>query len=41
MPSRHLALGEWRGDLLVYAAAVAFVAVHGPITPAQWRLVRP
>ena len=33
----HAALGEWRGDLVVYAAAVAFIAVHGPLTGAQWR----
>lgn len=26
----HLSMGEWRGDLLVYAAGVAFVSVHGP-----------
>ena len=25
----HAAMGQWRGDLLVYIAAVAFVAVHG------------
>lgn len=25
----HITMGEWRGDLLVYAAGVAFVAVHG------------
>jgi len=26
----HASLGEWRGDLLVYAAGVALVAAHGP-----------
>lgn len=26
-----------RWDFLVYAAAVFFVAVHGPLTAAQWR----
>jgi hypothetical protein len=25
----HFTMGEWRGDLLVYAAGVAFVMVHG------------
>jgi hypothetical protein len=34
----HLMMGQWRGDLLVYAAGVAFVAVHGP---AYGRLPRP
>lgn len=28
---------QFRWDLLVYAAAVLFVAVHGPLTPEQWR----
>jgi hypothetical protein len=26
----HLMMGQWRGDLLVYAAGAAFVMVHGP-----------
>jgi len=26
----HLSLGEWRGDLLVYAAGVGLIAAHGP-----------
>jgi hypothetical protein len=26
----HLARGEFRGDLLVYAAGAAFVGLHGP-----------
>ncbi|HTY57203.1 MAG TPA: hypothetical protein VMF59_00235 [Bacteroidota bacterium] len=34
----HLAMGQWRGDLLVYASGVAFVAVHGP---AYGRVFRP
>jgi hypothetical protein len=25
----HAAMGQWRGDLLVYMAAVFFVAIHG------------
>jgi uncharacterized membrane protein YphA (DoxX/SURF4 family) len=33
----HALLGQWRGDLIVYGAAVLFVAIHGPLTPAQWR----
>jgi hypothetical protein len=33
----HLLLGEPRWDLLVYAAAVLFVAVHGALPKAQWR----
>jgi len=33
----HTAIGEFRGDLLLYAATVAFVGVHGPLTRAQWR----
>jgi hypothetical protein len=33
----HTALGQWRGDLLVYGAAVAFLAMHGPLTHSQWR----
>jgi len=34
-------LHEFRWDLLIYAAAVLFVAVHGPLTPEQWRRARP
>ena len=34
----HTALGEFRGDLVVYAAAVLFVAVHGPLTRPQWQV---
>ena len=42
----HLSVGEWRGDLLVYAAGVAFVSVHGPAygpvrTPVTGSLPRP
>jgi hypothetical protein len=33
----HTALGQWRGDLLVYGCVVAFVAVHGTLTRVQWR----
>jgi len=33
----HVALGQFRGDLLLYGVVVAFVLVHGPLTPAQWR----
>jgi hypothetical protein len=33
----HTALGEFRGDLLLYGAAVAFVAIHGTLTPDQFR----
>jgi hypothetical protein len=31
----HAAGGEFRGDLLLYAAVVSFVAVHGPV-PMAW-----
>ena len=31
----HAALGEFRGDLLLYAAVVSFVAIHGPV-PMAW-----
>ena len=34
----HLALGQFRGDLLLYAAVVTFTLVHGPLTPTQWRV---
>lgn len=33
----HATLGQFRGDLLLYEAAVAFVLVHGPLTSVQWR----
>lgn len=33
----HAVLGQFRGDLLVYAVVVWFVFVHGPLTAAQWR----
>ena len=33
----HLSLGQFRGDLLVYGAVVAFAAIHGSLTPMQWR----
>jgi hypothetical protein len=32
----HSVIGEFRGDLLVYAAAAAFVGIHGPLTRSQW-----
>ena len=31
----HAARGEFRGDLLLYAAVVSFVAIHGPV-PLGW-----
>jgi len=39
----HLHLHQFRWDLLVYAAAVLFVLVHGPLTRDQWKraLTRP
>lgn len=33
----HATFGQFRGDLLVYAAAVSFVLVHGPLSAPQWR----
>jgi hypothetical protein len=33
----HAALGEFRGDLLLYDVVVLFTLVHGPLTGAQWR----
>ena len=33
----HLVAGELRADLLVYAAVVTFVGLHGPLTRAQLR----
>lgn len=33
----HTALGQFRGDLLLYGVTVLFVLVHGPLTGAQWR----
>jgi len=33
----HLARRELRWDLLIYGAAVLFVAVHGTLSTAQWR----
>jgi hypothetical protein len=32
---------QFRWDLMVYAAAVLFVAVHGPLTTEQWRRALP
>jgi len=39
--SVHLHLHQFRWDLLVYAAAVLFVSVHGPLTREQWRAALP
>lgn len=36
----HTLLGQFRGDLILYATVVAFVLVHGPLTPIQWRAAR-
>lgn len=33
----HAAMGQVRGDLLVYASVVLFVRIHGPLTARQWR----
>lgn len=33
----HTVLGQFRGDLVLYGTVVAFVLVHGPLTPMQWR----
>ena len=33
----HTALHEFRGDLLLYSAAVLFVLIHGPLTREQFR----
>jgi uncharacterized membrane protein YphA (DoxX/SURF4 family) len=35
----HAAQGQFRGDLLVYATVVAFVAVHGAV-PMAWLRAR-
>jgi len=37
----HTVLGQFRGDLLLFGAAVSFVAIHGRLTVDQWRLARP
>lgn len=34
----HTALGEFRGDLVLYGAAVSFVLIHGPLTRQQLRV---
>jgi membrane-associated HD superfamily phosphohydrolase len=31
----HTALHEFRGDLLLYAATVSFIVIHGPLTREQ------
>ena len=33
----HMTMGQFRGDLLIYAAAVLFVSVHGSLTASQWK----
>lgn len=33
----HATLSQFRGDLVLYAACVTFVLVHGSLTRAQWR----
>ena len=33
----HTALHQFRGDLLLYAATVSFILVHGPLTSEQFR----
>lgn len=35
----HLALRQFRWDLLVFAAGVYFVLVHGSLSKPQWRLL--
>ena len=32
----HAAMGQFRGDLVLYAATVTFVMVHGPLTRDQF-----
>lgn len=34
----HSSQGQFRGDLLVYGAVIAFVATHGSLPSNQWRL---
>lgn len=33
----HVVLHEFRGDLLLYGAAVLFICVHGPLSAEQFR----
>jgi hypothetical protein len=33
----HVAMRQLRWDLLLFAAAVYFIAVHGPLSRPQWR----
>jgi hypothetical protein len=35
----HVFLHQFRPDLLLYAAAVSFVGIHGPLTREQMRVV--
>ena len=37
----HAARGEWRPDLLVYAAGVLLVAVHGAVRSHAGQTIRP
>lgn len=34
----HAAIGQFRGDLLLYAAVVTFIAIHRPLTGEQLRV---
>lgn len=34
----HTLLREFRGDLLLYGAAVLFILIHGPLTREQFRV---
>ena len=33
----HTVMGQFRADLLLYAATVVFVSVHGSLTTPQWK----
>jgi hypothetical protein len=33
----HALIGQFRGDLVIFAAAVVFVSVRGSLTDPQWR----
>ena len=35
----HALSGDLRSDLALYAASVVFVAVHGPLSNAHWKVV--
>ena len=34
----HISLHEFRADLLLYAAVVLFILIHGPLTREQFRV---